>query len=73
MLLEFGAAAGSGNHVPVPAHEGKGEKAHLPSSRPGLGEKLPLALHPMKEVSKQAVRPGRAGNWSLQSWIPLAV
>ena len=34
-LLEFRAAATSRNHVPGPAHEGTGEKAHLPSSGAG--------------------------------------
>lgn len=49
----------------------KGQEKRLISLHPGLGKKPPVALHPIKEVSKQATRLGRVGNWSLGSLINL--
>lgn len=51
----------------------KGQEKRLVSLHPGLGEEPPLSLYPKKEVSKQAMRLSRAGNWSPGSLINLAV
>lgn len=51
----------------------KGQEKRLASLHPGLGEEPSLSFHPLKEVSKQAVRLGRAGIWSPGSSINLAV